>query len=71
MRKFLYSRWFFGFLALVITLDLVTDIVGILSGWKPLHEITIGLECIAAVLAVSMFLDLHKRVKTYGAHSRS
>ena len=70
MRKFLYSRWFFGFLALVIILDLATDVIEVLSGWKPVHEITIGLECIAAVLAVSMFLDLHKRVKSYGTHSR-
>jgi hypothetical protein len=69
MRKFLYSRWFFGFLALVILLDLATDLVAFVYGWKPLHEIMVGLECIAAFLAVSMFLDLHRRVKVHGPHT--
>jgi hypothetical protein len=71
MRKFLYSKWFFGFLAFVCILDLLTDVVADLSEMIHLHEVTIVLELIAVFLSLSMFLDLHNRVKNYGPDSRN
>ena len=63
MRKFLYSKWFFGFLALVCTLDLITDFAADYFGWGTLRWVTIPLEIIAVCLSVTMFLDLHRRIK--------
>jgi hypothetical protein len=61
MRKFLYSKWFFGLLAFVCILDLISDALADLLGWRGLRRVTIGLEIIAVYLTVAMFLDLHRR----------
>jgi hypothetical protein len=70
MRKFLYSKWFFGFLAGVCTLDLISDAAADFLGWNALHEVTIGLEIISVYLTVAMFLDLHRRMKVDGGDPR-
>jgi hypothetical protein len=70
MRKFLYSKWFFGFLAFVCTLDLISDAAADFFGWRALRGATIGLELIAVCLAVAMFLDLHRRIKINGHDPR-
>ena len=70
MRTFLYSKWFFGFLALVCTLDLISDAAANAFGWDALHEVTIGLELIPVYLTVAMFLDLHRRMKVNGRDPR-
>jgi hypothetical protein len=70
MRKFLYSKWFFGFLALVCTLDLISDAAAEFWGWGALHGVTIGLEFISVYLTVVMFVDLHRRMKVDGRDSR-
>jgi hypothetical protein len=63
MRRFLYSKWFFGFLAIVCILDLISDFAADVFGWGALRWVTIVLEIIAACLAVAMFIDLHRRIK--------
>jgi hypothetical protein len=70
MRKFLYSKWFFAFLAFVCTLDLISDAAADLLGWGRLREVTIGLEIIATFLALTMFFDLHRRMKVNGRNPR-
>ena len=70
MRKFLYSKWFFGFLAFVCGLDLISDAAADYFGWRALRRITIGLEIIAVYLTVSMFVDLHRRMKVNGRDPR-
>ena len=70
MRKFLYSKWFFGFLALVCILDLISDAAADFWEWSALHEVTIGLEVISVYLAVTMFVDLHRRMKGDGRNPR-
>ena len=70
MRKFLYSKWFFGFLALVCILDLISDAAEDFWGWRALHEVTIGLEVISVYLTVTMFVDLHRRMKVNGRDPR-
>jgi hypothetical protein len=70
MRKFLYSKWFFAFLAAVCTLDLISDAAADVFGWTVLHEVTIGLELISVYLTVAMFLDLHSRMKVDGGDPR-
>lgn len=70
MRKFLYSKWFFGFLAVVCALDLISDAAADFFGWGALHEVTIGLELISVYLSVAMFLDLHRRMKVNGRDPR-
>ena len=70
MRKFLYSKWFFAFLAFVCILDLISDAAADLLGWGRLREVTIGLEIISTYLAVTMFFDLHRRLKVNGRDPR-
>ena len=70
MRKFLYSKWFFGFLALVCALDLISDAAADFFGWKALHNVTIGLEIISVYLTMSMFFDLQRRMKVNGRDPR-
>jgi hypothetical protein len=70
MRKFLYSKWFFGFLAFVCILDLISDASADLFGWGALRKVTIGLEIIAVYLTVTMFIDLHRRMKVNGRDPR-
>jgi len=70
MRKFLYSKWFFGFLALVCLLDLISDAAADLFGWTALHQVTIALEIISVCLASAMFVDLHRRMRVNGRDPR-
>jgi len=70
MHKFLYSQWFFGFLAFVCALDLVSDAAADSFGWRDLREVTIALELISVYLTVAMFLDLHRRMKVNGRDPR-
>ena len=70
MRKFLYSKWFFAFLALVCTLDLISDAAADYLGWGGLRNVTIVLEVVSAYLAIAMFIDLNRRIKVNGRDPR-
>jgi hypothetical protein len=61
MRRFLYSRWFFAFLALVCLLDAVTDILEQTWGWGMLNYVAILLDITAVLMSGALFLDLQKR----------
>jgi hypothetical protein len=62
MRKFLYSKWFFAFLALVCILDLISDAAADFLGLGRLHDVTIVLEIVSVYLTIAMFVDLHRRI---------
>ena len=51
-------------------MDLISDAAADLLGWGRLREVTIGLEIIAAFLALTMFFDLHRRMKVNGRNPR-
>jgi len=70
MRKFLYSRWFFLFLAVVCLLDLAADVTELVLGNTDLNYVAIGLDCIAVALASWVFLDLQSRGPKHGDDSR-
>jgi len=70
MRKFLYSKWFFAFLAAVCTLDLISDVTADFFAWQGLRAVTFGLEAVSVFLTVTMFLDLHRRVPINGHYPR-
>jgi hypothetical protein len=61
VRRFLYSKWFFLVLALVILIDLGTDVADELWGWTILNKVSIALDLAAAGLALWIFGDLHSR----------
>ena len=61
MRRFLYSRWFFFFLALVCLLDAGADICEELWGWSALNIGAIVLDIVAVLMSGAMFLDLQGR----------
>jgi len=68
MREFLYSKWFFGFLALVCSLDLMADVAEYVEGCHTLNVLSIPLDCIAVFLTVWMFIDLRGRHPKYGGN---
>lgn len=71
MRSWLYSKWFFAFLALVCFLDLIADLAERKWNWNTLNNIAIGLDILACVLTGWMFLDLHRKRPKGGANPRS
>ena len=62
LRGFLYSRWFFGFLALACLIDLTLDVLEEASpGWVHFNGIAIAVDLIAVTLSAWMFWDLSRR----------
>jgi hypothetical protein len=70
MRKFLYSRWFFFFLAVVCVIDLGTDVGEVVWGWNALNFVSIAMDVIAAGMALWIFIDLQSRRPKHGGDSR-
>ncbi len=70
MRKFLYSRWFFFWLAIVCVVDLVADLSEDVWGWTDLNIVSIAMDVIAAGLALWTFVDLQRRKPKDGGDSR-
>jgi len=70
MRRFLYSKWFYGALAIVCVLDLTADLGEHVWGWSDLNIIAIALDVIAVTLSVWIFADLHGRRPRNGKHTR-
>jgi len=70
MRRFLYSRWFFLFMAIVCLVDLIADIGESVWGWDALNFLAIAMDVIAASMACWLFIDLQLRRPKHGDHSR-
>ena len=70
MRRFLYSKWFYGLLAVVCILDLIADLGEHIWGWTDLNILAIALDAIAVALSVWLFTDLHRRRPRNGDHTR-
>lgn len=70
MRKLLYSRWFFFFLAVVCVIDLGADVGEVVWGWSALNFVSIAMDVIAAGLALWIFIDLQSRRPKHGGDSR-
>ena len=60
-RNFLYGKWFFLFLAVVILVDLAADVGEEFFGPTGLNELSIALDIVAAGLVIWIFADLHSR----------
>ncbi len=63
LHRFLFSKWFFGLLAILALFDLTTDVLEHVHPryWEVLNIASILLDCSLAILAGWMFLDLHSR----------
>ena len=70
MRAFLYSKWFFLFLAVVCVIDLVTDLSEEIWGSGALNKLAIAMDITAAALALWIFIDLHVRRPKNGGDTR-
>ena len=59
-RRCIYSRWFYGFLALVCLLDAVTDLIDLIRPGEDrvLDVISLAGSSVAAILAAIVFADL-------------
>jgi hypothetical protein len=70
VRKFLYSRWFFLFLAIVCFIDLIADVGESVWGWNALNLVSIAMDVIAVVMTFWIFADLQSRRPKDGNHPR-
>jgi len=70
MRRFLYSKWFYGLLAVVCILDLIADLGEHIWGWTDLNILAIALDAVAVALSVWIFTDLHGRRPRNGDDTR-
>jgi hypothetical protein len=70
MRRFLYSKWFFGFLALVCLADMAGDFGVEYWGWKALNPVHLSLDIAAVGMSLWMFIDLHVRAPKHGRDPR-
>jgi hypothetical protein len=71
MRRFLYSRWFFLFLAIVCIVDVIADLGEWFWGRDVLNALAIAMDVIAAGLACWIFLDLQSRRPKHGDRPHS
>jgi hypothetical protein len=70
MRNFLYSRWFFLFLAIFCVIDLIADVSeGLFWDWITLNRLSIVMDVVILVMAVWMFIDLERRRPKDGGDS--
>ena len=69
-RGFLYSRWFFLFLAIASVIDLVADVGENIWGWSGLNYLSIAMDVIVVVLALWIFTDLQRRKPKDGSAGR-
>lgn len=70
MRAFLYSKWFFLFLAVVCLINLVADVGEEVWDWSDLNKLSIAMDITAAALALWIFVDLHVRRPKNGGDTR-
>jgi hypothetical protein len=70
VRAFLYSKWFFGLLAVVCLIDLAADCSERIWGWTDINWLAIAMDTIAAALAIWIFADLHGRRPKNGGGTR-
>jgi hypothetical protein len=68
VKRFLYSRWFFLFLAVVCVLDLCADVGEQIWGWDPLNYVAIVLDVIGVIMTLWIFIDIHRRRPKNGDH---
>jgi hypothetical protein len=71
LGRFLYSKWFFGLLAILCTVDLVADVGEHIWGWTALNVLAITMDAAAALLSIWIFGDLHRRRPKHGGRAHS
>jgi hypothetical protein len=64
LKRFLYSRWFFLFLAVVCVLDLFSDVGEQIWGRDALNYVAIALDVIAVAMTLWIFIDIERRRAT-------
>ena len=71
MKRFLYSRWFFLFLAVSCAVSLFSDVAEDLWGWgAAVNRVAIVMDAVIFCMAVWMFVDLQRRRPRDGGNSR-
>jgi hypothetical protein len=65
MRRFverlIYRKWFYGFLALVLWFDCLTDVIDLIARGRLHDVISLFASTTGAVLVTLIFIDLHWR----------
>ena len=63
VRRCIYNRWFYAFLAGICTLNVICDVVNIVKpGYMPfLSVLSLVASGVAAFLALLIFVDLQSR----------
>ena len=61
IRGLIYQKWFYGFLAVVLWFDCVTDLEDVLDAATPHQVLSLVMSSIGAILVTVIFVDLHLR----------
>ncbi len=61
IQRLVYTKWFYGFLALALWIDSWTDLVDVLEGSGPREVLSLVLSVAGALLVTLIFIDLHLR----------
>lgn len=61
VETLIYRKWFYGFLAVALWLDSVTDVADLLERRRTQDVVSLVLSLIGAVLVTVVFVDLHWR----------
>jgi len=70
MRRFLFSKWFFGLLLFVLLFDLLSDVAEHLipQHHQVLNYASILFDAIGFILVLWMFIDLSRIRAAHGDH---
>ena len=61
VRSWIYQKWFYAFLAVVLWFDCLTDIVDVIEAFSAREVLSLIMSTTGAVLVTLIFLDLHLR----------
>jgi hypothetical protein len=61
LKQFLYSKWFFLFLAIVSIIDFCADVGEQIWGWTGLNWLSIAMDVFSVWLTLWIFIDLVRR----------
>jgi hypothetical protein len=61
IRSLIYRKWFYGFLAVVLWFDCVTDLQDVLEAATPREVLSLIMSSLGAILVTVIFVDLHLR----------
>jgi hypothetical protein len=61
IRRLIYQKWFYGFLAVVLWFDCWTDLQDVIEAFSAREVLSLVMSGTGAILVTLIFADLHFR----------